>query len=61
MTPQEAAEWQYKTTVGVAEALSKSNVRWVPEIMMNGQNGNGSAMDAVGLNMLMDVAKKMKQ
>lgn len=61
LTPQEAAEWQYKTTVGVAEALSKSNVRWVPEIMMNGQNGNGSAMDAVGLNMLMDVAKKMKQ
>ena len=62
LTPQEAAEWQYKTTVGVAEALSKSNVRWVPEIMMNGNNsGSGSAMDAVGLNMLMDVAKKMKQ
>ena len=62
LTPQEAAEWQYKTTVGVAEALSKSNVRWVPEIMMNGNNsGSGSAMDAVGLNMLMDVAKKMKK
>ena len=61
LTPQEAAEWQYKTTVGVAEALSKSNVRWVPEIMMSGNNsGSGSAMDAVGLNMLMDVAKKMK-
>lgn len=61
LTPQEAAEWQYKTTVGVAEALSKSNVRWVPEIMMNGNtSGGNSAMDAVGLNMLMDVAKKMQ-
>ena len=61
LTPQEAAEWQYKTTVGVAEALSKSNVRWVPEIMMNGNAAGGnSAMDAVGLNMLMDVAKKMQ-
>jgi hypothetical protein len=29
---------------------------------MNGNNsGSGSAMDAVGLNMLMDVAKKMKK
>lgn len=61
LTPQEAAEWQYKTTVGVAEALSKSEVRWVPEIMMNGGTNGGSAMDAVGLNMLMEVAKKMKQ
>lgn len=62
LTPQEAAEWQYKTTVGVAEALSKSNVRWVPEIMMNGNtSGGNSAMDAVGLNMLMDVAKKMQK
>lgn len=60
LTPQEAAEWQYKTTVGVAEALSKSEVRWVPEIMMNGAGSNSSAMDAVGLNMLMDVAKKMQ-
>lgn len=58
LTPQEAAEWQYKTTVGVAEALSKSNVRWVPEVMMGG-NGSGNAMDAVGLNMMMDIVKKM--
>lgn len=62
LTPQEAAEWQYKTTVGVAEALSNSNVRWVPEIMMNGNtSGGNSAMDAVGLNMLMDVVKKMQK
>lgn len=61
LSPQEAAEWQYKTTVGVAEALANSKVRWVPEIIMNGEGANNSAMDAVGLNMLMDVVKKMNE
>lgn len=62
LTPQEKAEWEYKTTVGVAEALSKSTTRWVPEVMVNGGNGQGSnAMDAVGLNMLLEVANKMKK
>lgn len=61
LSPQEAAEWQYKTTVGVAQALANSNVRWVPEIIMNGEGANNSAMDAVGLNMLMDVVNKMNQ
>ena len=55
------AEWDYKTAVGIAEALAKSEVRWVPEIMMNGNSGGGSAMDAVGLNMMMDVVKKMNE
>lgn len=61
LTPQEKAEWEYKTSVGIAEALSKSNVRWVPEIMINGKDGNGSnAMDAVGMNMMLDIAKTIK-
>lgn len=60
LTPQERAEWDYKTAVGVAEALANSKVRWVPEIMMGGSS-NGSAMDAVGLNMMMDVVKKMNE
>jgi hypothetical protein len=61
LTPQERAEWDYKTAVGVAEALSKSNVRWVPEIMINGRDGSGSnAMDAVGMNMMLDIAKTIK-
>ena len=60
LTPQEAAEWKYKTQVGVAEALSKSNVRWVPEVMMSGNGGgNGAAMDAVGLNMLLGITEKI--
>ena len=60
LTPQEKAEWDYKTTVGVAEALSKSNVRWVPEIMM-GNTGGGTSMDAVGLKMMLDIANQMKK
>ena len=60
LTPQEKAEWDYKTTVGVAEALSKSNVRWVPEIMM-GNTGGGNSMDAVGLKMMLDIANQMKK
>ena len=59
LTPQERAEWDYKTTVGVAEALAKSNQRWVPEIMMSGSGSSNNAMDAVGLNMLMEITKKM--
>ena len=59
MTPQERAEWEYKTAVGIAEALANSKVRWVPEVIMSGNNGSNSAMDAVGLNMMMDVVKKM--
>lgn len=63
LTPQEKAEWDYKTAVGIAEALANSKVSWVPSVMMNGgtSNGNNSAMDAVGLNMMLDVVKKMNE
>ena len=62
LTPQERAEWEYKTKVGVAEALAKSSHPLVPEIMMtggDGKNGANNAMDAVGLNMLMDLTTKL--
>lgn len=59
LTPQEAAEWNYKTTVGVAEALSKSEVKWVPDVMLSGNGGGNNAMDAVGLRMVMDIADKL--
>lgn len=60
LTPQERAEWDYKTAVGIAEALANSKVQWVPQVMMGGGNGTGnSAMDAVGLNMMLDVVNKM--
>lgn len=62
LTPQERAEWDYKTAVGVAEALANSQVRWVPEIIVDGNSGGGnSAMDAVGFNMMLDVVKKINE
>ena len=61
LTPQEKAEWDYKTAVGIAEALANSKVRWVPEVMMGSGSSNGSAMDAVGLNMMMDIVSKMNK
>lgn len=63
LTPQERAEWDYKTAVGIAEALANSKVSWVPSVMMSGGNSssNNSAMDAVGLNMMLDVVKKMNE
>lgn len=63
LTPQERAEWDYKKVVGVAEALAKSEQKWVPEIIMTGGNGGKSndAMDAVGLNMMLDIANKMSK
>lgn len=61
LTPIEKATIEKETAIGIAEALAKSNVRWVPEVIMTGGNGSGSAMDAVGLNMMMDVVSKMNQ
>lgn len=61
LTPAERAEWEYKTTVGVAEALAQSKQRWVPEIMMGGSGSSNSAMDAVGLNMMMNIVKNLNQ
>lgn len=59
LTPLEKATIEKETAIGIAKALANSKVRWVPEIIMNGNSSNGSAMDAVGLNMMLDVVKKM--
>ena len=62
LTPIERATIEKETAIGVAKALAGSNVRWVPEIMINGQGTNSNtAMDAVGLNMLLDIAKKQSK
>lgn len=62
LTPLEKATIEKETAIGIAEALAKSNVRWVPEIIVTGNNGHGnSAMDAVGLNMMLDVVSKMNK
>lgn len=57
LTPAERAEWDYKTAVGVAEALANSKVQWVPSVMFGGNGSGNNAMDAVGLKMLMDITK----
>jgi regulator of protease activity HflC (stomatin/prohibitin superfamily) len=62
LTPQERAEWDYKTKVGIAEALANSKVDIVPKIMMNGgdsKGGNSNAMDAVGINMMLNIADRV--
>lgn len=59
LTPQERAEWDYKTKVGVAEAIAKVTL---PKIVTTSGSGNGNqAMDAMGLKMLMDVADKLSK
>lgn len=59
LTPQERAEWEYKTKVGVAEALSKT--KW-PTIVMSGNQGGGSnAMDVIALKQMTDLVDKMSK
>lgn len=60
LTPQERADWDYKTAVGVAEALANSKVQWVPSVMFGGSGSGNNAMDAVGLKMLMDITESFK-
>lgn len=61
LTPSEKAEWDYKTAVGIAQALADSKQRWVPEVIMNGGNSSHNPMDAVGLNMMMDIVNKINK
>lgn len=39
LTPQERAEWEYKTAVGVAEHFSKMNT---PQVIINSEGGKGN-------------------
>lgn len=55
------AEWDYKTAVGVAQALAESKVSWVPSVMFGGGSSSNSAMDAVGLKMLLDITKSLEK
>lgn len=63
LDPLQKAQIEKETAIGVAQALADSKVRWVPEVMVNGGSGsnNVNAMDAVGLNMLLDIAKKQSK
>lgn len=61
LTPLEKATIEKETAIGIAEALANSHVSWVPSIMIGGGGSSSNAMDAVGLNMMMDIVKRMNQ
>jgi regulator of protease activity HflC (stomatin/prohibitin superfamily) len=63
LTPQERAEWDFKIADAVSRNLSQSTGKWVPEIIINGEGkgGGSNPLDAVGMNMLLDIAQKMKK
>lgn len=60
VSPQERAEWEYKTKVGVAEAFAKVQL---PKVVSAGSsNGSSStAMDAMGLKMLIDLSNQLSK
>jgi len=60
LTPLDAANIKKETMIGIARELAKSNIEWVPKIMVNGGGSNGTdPMQTVGLNMLMQTIDKM--
>ena len=58
LTPQERAEWDYKTRVGVAEAIAQINL---PKIVMTGGNGGSSAMEMMELKFANDLVDKLSK
>lgn len=54
-------EYSTKSAVGVAQALAESKVSWVPSVMFGGGSSSNSAMDAVGLKMLLDITKSLEK
>jgi hypothetical protein len=57
LTPQEAAEWNFKTKVGVATALA--SIKY-PSILINGGDKSGqNPMDAISIKFLMDINDKL--
>jgi len=60
LTPQERAEWEYKTKVGVAKAISKVTLPRIVSLGSAGNNGN-TAMDAMGLKMLVDLQEQLSK
>lgn len=62
LTPQEKAEWDYKTKVDVAKALS--SVKFPSSMIVAGGSQNGGSVnpfDAVGLKSLYDLSDKMSK
>ena len=60
LSPRERAEFEKETRIGIAAELAKVNM---PQIVIGGGNGKQGAnpMDALGVNMLMEVMAKMEK
>ena len=58
LTPLERATVEKETKIGIAEALSKT--KW-PTIVMNGGNGQNSAMDVIALKQMTDLVEKLSK
>ena len=58
VTPQERAEWEYKTKVGVAEAVAKVSL---PKIVMGGAQGGNQTMDIMSLKFATDLVDKLSK
>jgi hypothetical protein len=58
LTPQERAEWDYKTRVGVAEAVAKVKL---PSVVMGGANGGNQTMDIMSLKFATDLVEKLSK
>ena len=62
LTPQERAEWKYKTTVDGIKAMYGPGIgSWdLPDIMSGGNGeGAGGFMDALGMNQMLELQAKM--
>lgn len=60
LTPQERAEYEMKTRIGVAAELAKT--KFPDNMIISGGSGNGQGsnpFDAIGMNSLYDLSQKM--
>jgi len=59
LTPQERAEWDFKTKTGVAQALSQ--IKLPTYVVAGNGNGQSNAMDAMGLKMMKELVDNMSK
>ncbi len=59
LTPQERAEWNYKTSVGVAEQLAKAQM---PEIVVAGDGKGGTnPLTGIGIDFLLNIKERLNK
>ncbi len=64
LSPQERAEWNYKTQVGIAAELAKSKEGvWTPQFVVvgggDGKGGESLATQSFGINMMLGALEKL--